>query len=367
MKKFLVNMISEKENYMKGKKNMAENKSKTTHGLQETKGFFELRGKVNGTEKERLFKESTTKSGKAMKIINFGAEVDKDKSIYLNLNGIERDKAFFSQTKDGKTTIESVPWKDRNSFKKDGFNLLGIKLGINKVIDKNGKEVNDRKNMTEFDACNYINNNLKDDMSIYARGKIEFSTYNDKHYTKYMPNQISLCKPVDFDADDFVPKASFEQVIIITGIDKTENGEFIVNAKIITYSTIEDVEFYLSGKYVKLAKSLRKLPAYTAIKVFGTIVIEQETDTVDDDDDGEWGDPNPMEHISKPVQRKLYITGADKNSIDSDLYSEEAIEAAIAKINAEKKADSDFGSSSDDDGEWGTVGSGIGDDDSDIW
>lgn len=346
---------------------MADKKIKTVHGLQETKGNFELRGITSGVEKEGFFKEITTKSGKAMKIVNFAAEIDKGKSVYLNLNGFEKDKVFFSNTKDGVTTVEQVAWKDRNSFKKDGFNLLGVKLGINKVIDKNGKEVNERKNLTEFDACNYINSNLKDDMSVYTRGKIEFSTYDGKHYTKFVPNQISLCKPVDFEAEDFVPKASFEQVIIVTGIDKTENGEFIVNAKIVTYSTIEDVEFYLSGKYVKLAKSLRKLPPYTAIKVFGTIVIEQETDTVEDDDDGEWGDPNPMEHISKPVQRKLYITGADKNSIDSDLYSEEAIEAAIAKINAEKKADNDFGSNSDDDGEWGTVGSGIGDDDSDIW
>lgn len=340
---------------------MADKKIKTVHGLQETKGNFELRGITSGVEKEGFFKEITTKSGKAMKIVNFAAEIDKGKSVYLNLNGFEKDKVFFSNTKDGVTTVEQVAWKDRNSFKKDGFNLLGVKLGINKVIDKNGKEVNERKNLTEFDACNYINSNLKDDMSVYTRGKIEFSTYDGKHYTKFVPNQISLCKPVDFEAEDFVPKASFEQVIIVTEVKKAENGEFIVSAKVVTYSTIEDVEFYIPSQYAKLAKNLRKLPPYTAIKVFGKIVVEQEAETVEDDDD-EWGDPNPMERISAPVQRKLYITGADKNSIDSELYSEQEIEKAIAKLNVDKKVDDDFGSDKDDDG-WGSVGESDNDDD----
>ena len=163
--------------------------------------------------------------------------------------------------------------------------------------------------------------------------------------------------------DEFEPLANFEQTIILTGVTKNEDGTFTVNGKVVTYNTIEDVEFFISAQKQKLAKTLKKLNPYTALKVFGNIVVEQEVDTVEDDDDA-WGDPNPMNRISNPTQRKMFITGADKDSLDTELYSEESVEAAIAKLNADKKADKDFGSSDSDD--WGSVGDSSSDDD-DEW
>ena len=71
-----------------------------------------------------------------------------------------------------------------------------------------------------------------------------------------------------------------------------------------------------------------------------------------------------MERISNPVQRKLYITGADKDSIDTELYSEEDIETAISKLNSNKQADKDYGSTDDDD-DWGSVNGTTSDDDDD--
>ena len=336
---------------------------KTKHGLQETKGSFQLRGIVNGVDRDSFYKEITTKSNKSMRMVNFGAEVDKGKTIYVALNGMERDKVYFSAKQNDKTVVEAVDWDKRKTFKKKDYNLIGIRLGLKKVVNKEGKEVNDKQTMTEFDACEYINENLTDDVAVYTRGKVEFSTYNDKHYTKFVPDQISLCKPIDFEDDEFESLANFEQTIILTGVTKNEDGTFTVNGKVVTYNTIEDVEFFISAQKQKLAKTLKKLNPYTALKVFGNIVVEQEVDTVEDDDDA-WGDPNPMNRISNPTQRKMFITGADKDSLDTELYSEESVEAAIAKLNADKKADKDFGSSDTDD--WGSVGD-SGSDDDDEW
>ena len=336
---------------------------KTKHGLQETKGSFQLRGIVNGVDRDSFYKEITTKSNKSMRMVNFGVEVDKGKTIYAALNGMERDKVYFSTKQNDKTVVEAVDWDKRKTFKKKDYNLIGIRLGLKKVVNKEGKEVNDKQTMTEFDACEYINENLTDDVAVYTRGKVEFSTYNDKHYTKFVPDQISLCKPIDFEDDEFEPLANFEQTIILTGVTKNEDGTFTVNGKVVTYNTIEDVEFFISAQKQKLAKTLKKLNPYTALKVFGNIVVEQEVDTVEDDDDA-WGDPNPMNRISNPTQRKMFITGADKDSLDTELYSEESIEAAIAKLNADKKADKDFGS--DDNDDWGSVGDSSSDDD-DEW
>lgn len=344
---------------------MAEKKN-TGLGLQETKGSFQLRGTVTGTEKDNFYKELTTKTNKPMRIVNFGVNIDKNKAVYISLNGMERDNVFFAKTegkdKDRKTITEKVAWKDRLSFKKDGFKPIGVNLGITKVIDTKGNEVNDKQVKVEYDACKYISDNLKDDVSVFVKGKLEFSTYNDRHQTKFTPNQISLCKPVDFDAEDFATLGNFEQVIVFMGIEKNETGTFTVSAKIITYNSIEEAEFTVEN--AKLAKNLRGLKPYTAIKIYGDIRIEHDVEEVEEDDG--WGTPNPMERVNNPTIRTLVITGADKESIDTDTYSEELIEEAIAKIKSDKSADKDFGDSSDDD--WGEAPIGnSGTDDSDEW
>lgn len=59
--------------------------------------------------------------------------------------------------------------------------MIGVKVGVKKIVDKKGNEVNDKKVLTEFDACEEIGTNLKDDASVFVKGNLEFSTYNDKH------------------------------------------------------------------------------------------------------------------------------------------------------------------------------------------
>ncbi len=336
--------------------------------LQETRGSFQLKGIVTGTEKDGFYKEVTTKSNKPMRMVNFGVSIEKDKTVYVNLNGMERDTVFFSKTegngKDRKTVTEKVAWKDRFSFNKEGFRPIGVNVGITKIIDRTGNEVNDKKNMFEYDVCKYIGDNLEDDMSVFVRGKIEFSTYNDKHQTKFIPNQISLCKPVDFDAEDFEATGFFEQVIVFTGIKKNDDtNNFAVSAKIITYDSVEETEFIVENP--KLAKNLKSLKPYTAIKVFGDIRIERDVEEVSEEDDG-WGTPNKMERINNPTTRTLVITGADKDSIDTELYSEKNVEAAIEKMNASKAADKDFGDTED----WGSLpikGKSAADEEDDEW
>ncbi len=332
---------------------MAEKKN-TGLGLQETKGSFQLRGVVTGTEKDNFYKEITTKSNKPMRMVNFGVNIDKNKAVYIGLNGMEKDAVFFSKSegkgKDKKNVTERVAWKDRLSFKKDGFKPIGVNLGIVKVTDASGNEVNDKQTKFEYDACKYIADNLVDDVSVFVKGKLEFSTYNNAHQTRYTPNQISLCKPIDFDEENFSPLGNFEQVIVFMGITKNDNGTFTVSAKIITYNAIEDAEFVVEN--TKLAKNLKGLKPYTAIKVFGDIRVEHDVEEVDEEDDG-WGTPNPMERVNNPTVRPLVITGADKDSIDTDTYSEEEIEAAIAKVKSDKNASKDYGDTSDDG--WGSA------------
>lgn len=327
---------------------MANNKGL---GLQQSRGYFQARGIVNGVDRDSFYKEITTKNGKPMRMINFGLEIEKGKSIYISLNGMERDKVFFSKREDGKTTTKDVKWSERNTFKEKDYRLIGVNLGLEKVLGSDGSSQNKKMTLVEFDACKYINERLEDGMSVFVRGSIEYSTYKDKHQIKFVPQQISLCKDIDFEDEKYEPIAAFEQDIVLTGITKNKDeGNFVLSAKTIGYNSVEDIEMKMEGRLEKLAKNLKKNSDFVAMRVSGNIVVSQNAEEVEDDEDDEWGDPNPMKSTYAPTTRELFVVHVDKDTVDKELYSEEEIEQAIAKVKSAEQAKNDFG----DDGEWET-------------
>ncbi len=352
---------------------MAETKKKgRLFDLPETKGSFQLKGIVSGTEKDKFYKEIKTKSNKDMRMINFGVGYAESNTLYVNLQGMEQENVYFSkraEKKGDKPETVKVPWADRFSYNREGFRLIGKNIGVKKKIDENGKAVNDKKVMTDFDACKEVGENLKDGASVFIRGNLDYSSFldnngNKKISTKLVPNQISLCSDVDFNDEKFIQQNDFNQVIIFMGIDQEKvddkpTGRFVVLAKIVTYSTIEDVEFIIENK--DLANKFRKsLKPYNAIKVSGHMVSVTQTETVTNDDD-DWGEEDAMEKVSAPTKREFIITGAKGSTIDKKLYTEENVTGAIAKIAQANKAENDFGGDSNDD--WGEADLDSSDDD----
>lgn len=326
--------------------------------LPETKGVFQIKGKATGVSKDKFYNEKKTKTGKTMRTSNFGVEYDKDKTLFVNVQGYEQDNVFFykrgDKTKNIKGETEKVSWYDRFTFNKEGYNLIGMNVGLKKKVDENGNTVNDKHTVTDFDACKEIAENLKDNTSLFLKGSIDYSSFTDDKGTKrcsvkLMPNQISLCKDVDFAVEDFSPQSNFSQVIIFMGIEQEKEnekptGRFVVLAKVVTYSNIEDVEFIIENP--KLANLFKKnLKKYNAIKVNGNVVASVQTETVDDDDN--WGEADAMEKVYAPTKREFIITGAKGSSIDKELYSEEKINEALAAINKARNAVDDFGDEDD--------------------
>lgn len=351
---------------------MAETKKKgRLFDLPETKGSFQLKGIVSGTEKENFYKEIKTKSNKDMRMINFGVGYAEGSTLYVNLQGMEQDNVYFSkkaEKKGDKPETAKVPWADRFSYNREGFRLIGKNIGVKKKVDENGKTVNDKKVLTDFDACKEVNENLKDGASVFIRGNLDYSSFldnngNKKTSTKLTPNQISLCADVDFNDENFTQQNDFNQIIIFMGIDQEKEndkptGRFVVTAKIITYSNIEDVEFIIENK--DLANKFKKsLKPYNAIKVSGHMVSSTQTETVTDEDD--WGEEDAIEKVSAPTKREFIITGAKGSTIDKELYTEENVTEAMAKIAQANKAENDFGGDSNDD--WGEADLDSGDDD----
>ncbi len=354
---------------------MAETKKKgRLFDLPETKGSFQLKGIVSGTEKENFYKEIKTKSNKDMRMINFGVGYAEGNTLYVNLQGMEQEKVYFSkkaENKGEKPDTVPVPWADRFSYNRDGYRLIGKNIGVKKKVDENGKTVNDKKVLTDFDACKEVNENLKDGASVFIRGNLDYSSFldnngNKKTFTKLIPNQISLCADVDFSDDNFTQQNDFNQVIIFMGIDQEKEndkptGRFVVTAKIVTYSNIEDVEFIIENK--DLANKFKKsLKPYNAIKVSGHMVSSTQTEIVEDEDD--WGEEDVIEKVSAPTKREFIITGAKGSTIDKKLYTEANVTDAMAKITQANKAENDFGGDTDD---WGEADLDSGDDEDEVW
>jgi hypothetical protein len=333
--------------------------------LPETKGEYKVRGNVKGVQKDNFFKSTTTKAGKPKNVLKFGVETNTDSTVYLDLDGTERDEVYFykkSETKGQKGTTKKVPWLKRADFKEEGYNLLGMKIGLNKVVDDKGKEKNDIHTYVEYDACEVLSKQLKDNLGVFVRGNIEYSSFtNDKDEVKRMikfkPSQISgVSKDIDFSVEGFKPTNDFQQTIIFMEANMDESDpndkKGVISAKIVNYSSIEDTEFIIrDGKLFKMFKN--NLKPYTAIKVFGEIYNKVESQE-EFEDDG-WGVKNPFETTDKTFIKELVIKGADPSTIDKDTYSQKEMDKALKAINDSKQAKEEFGDNVKEDESWGEV------------
>lgn len=326
---------------------------KTKHGLPETKGFFKVRGNITGMQRENTFKQLTTKTKKQMNILNFGVETAPESTVYLTLQGIERDDVYFgkrAEKKGEKGQTKKVKWADRHDDQGEGFNLMGISIGLEQ--DEKGKNV--ITNFTELDATEYLNEELKDEMPVFIRGDIEFSSFKNnkdevRHSKKFVPKSIYNSNSIDFEAEDFKETADFKQKIIFMGIEKVDDKDdprFQVEAKVVTYGSIENTDFIIRN--TSLANQLRKgLKPYQAIEVWGNIYNKVDSDEVEEQT-SVWGEEDNFKKINKSYIRELVIIGADPETIDSETYSEEAIEEGINKLNSQGQVDSGVWGSKED-------------------
>lgn len=330
---------------------MAETKKKGLD-IPQTKGTFQVRGKVNGTLKDKFYIEKLTKTNKPWRATSFGVEFAPSSTIFVGLNGMERDFVYFSKrdSETKKTVTKSVPWKDRFTFAEEGYRLIGVNVGVEKIKDEKGNDVNNKKDLTDYDAAKEISDHLVDDKTVFVKGRIEYGSYNDSHTTKFVPSQVSLAKDIDFEKEDFAPLADFTQTIVFMSIKPNdEKTKATVEAKIVNYDSIEDAEFFITD--MNLARVFSKnLKPYTSIKVWGNINVEKDTTEVEETDC--WGAKNNMDRVNTPTVRELVITGADPDSIDTDTYSEEEMDKAIESMKASRNAERDFGGTAEG---WGSV------------
>lgn len=337
--------------------------------LPQTKGEFKARGFVTGTAKDKFFQIKKTKTGKQQFKLRFGVKVLADgSSVYQDMQYTEQDNVYFYKKGDKKNNIKgeskAVPLANRSLFKEEGFEPIGMKVGIEQYIDEKGSLKNNNSTMFDVDGIQYLADNLKEDLGVFVRGNLEFSSYvngttGDKvRMTKFVPNQISgVTSDINLEDEKYVPVNDFRQTIIFMSaeLDETdkEDKKGIISAKIVTYNSIEDAEFIVRDK--KLFATMKKnLKPYNAIQVFGKINNKIEIEEVVDDG---WGSQNnSFENKGNSFIRELLILGADPSTIDKDTYTQSNIEEAIKAIKENQKAKESYGetSNSSNEGDWGS-------------
>ena len=350
------------------------------HGLRSTPGTFQIRGVVSGVMKnQNFYSEKDTANGK-MRTVNLGVKYDTNKTLYPVVQGFTRADVYFSKRnkETQKTETKKVAWANRMTFAEQnpGWNLIGCTIGLEKSSD--GKNV--VKHLTEYDAAQYIKDNIQDDMSVFVRGNLDFRSYTDKQgevkrATNYNATQVSLCADVDFDAEGFEPTHSWTQEVVYTGIEKETDadgkhtGRFIMSGYVVSYNAIEPVSFIVINP--KDANNLRKnMKPYHSITMDGITAVVHAIEDVEEVDD--WGQPIPKsKRATGASTREMIVTYLDPKTIDRDSFSEESIAEGIKKLKAkaqvaknygDKKeevaatnddADDDWGDSANDDGEEG--------------
>ena len=173
--------------------------------------------------------------------------------------GSERDNVIkvFGKDEEGKddfnTQIE-IDWEDRfdEDIIKDTAKGSLITVGLEKTTDDKTYYKNF---LSAYDAIAYINEHLKQDMTIRVSGKIKYEYYNGNVYVKKIADNIVLSNK---EKEDF--EATFKQTILLTkdsiGVDNKAKGVFLVNAKVLEYfKSINGYEVTGKKKFIPIPKT----------------------------------------------------------------------------------------------------------------
>jgi hypothetical protein len=332
--------------------------------LQPTYGNFQVRGKIVGLEKENAYREGTTVDGKEYRSIRFGVKTSEENVVYVELFGMERDEVTIAHKDDNKNR-KQIHWAERFEDLPEGYRLfMPVTVGLDK-----------RKDLTEYDAVEYIRKNFKDGDSVFIRGSMNYREWKEETQVTHSIRSIwKSKKEIDFEDEKFEETNDFEQEIIFVGkeYDK-ENDKLYISTYIVTNKNGDFLPYNFTiypnktvksssgkeSKLEKLAKKLAKFKFGTTIKVAGRIQNRVETVEIEVEEDDEWGVTPPSLRAATKIISELEIQRAFPETLIEKRYKEEDFIKPV-----EEEDDNPFANDDGDD-EWGASDRGvdIGDDD----
>lgn len=238
---------------------------KQVKGLERKEWYsnFVFVGKANVNDKTFELDLESEKSDWIYNRMNLGVDCGEKSGLcfceMMGGYGSERDNVIkvFGKDEEGKddfnTQIE-IDWEDRfdEDIIKDTAKGSLITVGLEKTTDDKTYYKNF---LSAYDAIAYINEHLKQDMTIRVSGKIKYEYYNGNVYVKKIADNIVLSNK---EKEDF--EATFKQTILLTkdsiGVDNKAKGVFLVNAKVLEYfKSINGYEVTGKKKFIPIPKT----------------------------------------------------------------------------------------------------------------
>lgn len=320
--------------------------------LPQSKSDFTVVGKLIGVKKDKFYEDKKSKNGNPLRLLKFAIEYEKDKKINVELMGMPKQNVYFYRAKDDKKGVtkdtKTVAWENRATFKQEGYNIIGVNIGLEKKIDEEGKEKINWANMVEHDACAEIARQLEqlgDGVILRVNGKIEQNCFMGKDDT-IIRNQKLIIDKICISSEEVKEESEsknhyFHQHVVIKEV--TQDNElkcFNIDGFVVGYNEIHPV--CLHTKITKFAQMLSRNAKKQSFGVvlYGEMEIEKDISDIEVED--EWGNADEAKKQNSYSNVRFYATGGDKESLDTTTYTEEEMDKAIALIAKDKKIKQEF-------------------------
>lgn len=192
-------------------------KAKKEVGLKKGRSNFSLIGTVKITDFTFSIDKESEKTGYIYSRMNLGVDCGNGNVVYSEMmggyypNGSTKVYAH-GKKQDGKDDYENqlvLDWDERLNPKilTDIGDQCFIRIGIEKDTKGN---ISTNRFLSAYDAIEYLQANLKDDMVVIVSGSLEHSVYEGETQTKKKVNSVFLskAKPEEF-------KAKFTQTYLL--------------------------------------------------------------------------------------------------------------------------------------------------------
>lgn len=321
--------------------------------LKETKGSFEVRGKLFNVKSENAFKVNDKGNWRT---VNLGLRISDSEVMYFKIAGGEKKEVYLSkrsEKKGEKPEVKKVDWSDRKKESRNGWQPMGVNIGLEKGEDGKNKIIS----LTEWDAYDYLKETLQDDMSVFVSGNIEYSTYTDKDNNvkknqNFVAKKIYLAtEEIDFQSANFEKLAGFAQTFVFLG-GKEEKGQAFLDCGFVGFGSFENVMVETTKEMLDIlrSKGMKKNWAvtFTGVLKTSTDVTEVKTDT--------WGEESKVGTNKTPAKTSLFVTGARGESLDKETYQQKYVDkylSLLEEVAAERESKKNQFASQETGGSWG--------------
>lgn len=338
---------------------------KVEHTLAQTKGTFDLVGRVVNIDRENAYQEKTMdkgkNKGKSYRTLRFGIKTSENNIIQVSMFSFLPDEVYLwdsENKKGGKVPYET--WKkNRKGYEKQKKVPLQTRVGLEKGED--GKNIT--MHLPSFDVMEYIYDNLNNEDSVMAKGSISRNTYESRSgdvQTSVNYNLESLFKlknEVDFSDEKFEEKSVFTEQFIFESADLDSRAKTAdVYGKVVNYhGKTNDVIYKINfaneedSGLEQMAKIFAKKIDYgSLLQVHGNVVNRAVTEEADEEPEDEMlalmaGERNRM-NTTVTYVNYLEIRGTD--ALERAKYTEEDVATGednfVVKEESVKEEDDDL-------------------------